>query len=352
MKLKYNAQVTYKTVETVIAEATKDKNPIDLDAPYQRGVVWSDTKMGEFINSIILGIIPNNILLNSSVDEREQRIVTVCLDGKQRITSLIKFYKNEIFVKMDGDKKIYWFDTIHDDYADDTNCEVLSKLDRMLFLNRNLLIIQYNELNYVEQIDIFRRIQNGEKLSPGDQNGEKLSPGELIASLLEYHDICEAYNQFCETKKKNLECLTKTIGRKKHLDAITKIMYMINEKKLKIPDRTTRRKYIKNIKSKKLLTKYLNNIDGVIDICCSDDVFNHTSIQTLNINTNLYMVLIYMIYVQYIYMTDIQSNNYKNIRHIIKKTYKKYKRDNVSTGTSKATLHQIQKIFNRYYDAL
>ena len=154
MKIKYNATVTYKTVDTIIKETSN--GGINLNAAYQREVIWDPKKMGGFINSVLKGIVPNNLIFSTQKVGDDMEIV--CVDGKQRMTSLIMFKNNEISTKLDGDKNLYWFDEIPEEYDGDEGCKVLSKPDRFTFLNRNIPLVQYNNLDYVDQIDIFRRI--------------------------------------------------------------------------------------------------------------------------------------------------------------------------------------------------
>jgi len=89
---KFNAITTYADVNTIIIQASQKENGINLNPEYQRDIVWSNEKQSAFINSIMRNIIPNAIIFNNN----ESELIQICMDGKQRITSLVRFKKNEI----------------------------------------------------------------------------------------------------------------------------------------------------------------------------------------------------------------------------------------------------------------
>ena len=102
---------TTKNIETVVKEATNDKR-ININTIYQRDVVWDEVKQANFINSCYLGIIPMPLLFNSVAEEEQ----ISCIDGKQRITSLVNFKKNMFPVKIN--KKKYFYDKIPNEYKE------------------------------------------------------------------------------------------------------------------------------------------------------------------------------------------------------------------------------------------
>ncbi len=59
---------------------------------------WLDSK-SDFIDSVMRGIVPNNLIFNNDIDKEHE----VCIDGKQRITSLIEFKQNKISVQIEED---------------------------------------------------------------------------------------------------------------------------------------------------------------------------------------------------------------------------------------------------------
>ncbi len=75
------------TTETIINQIKK-KN-IDLDPAFQRRDAWNDKMRSSFIESILLGVpIPQIVLAERNTENGSSYIV---LDGKQRLTSIMKF---------------------------------------------------------------------------------------------------------------------------------------------------------------------------------------------------------------------------------------------------------------------
>jgi hypothetical protein len=138
---------------------------IDVDPEYQRGVVWDDDKMAMFIDSIMKGIAPFPILLCQNLE----RSGKICIDGKQRLTSLLRFKEN----------KLKW---------DNKKFRDLTPNEQMDFLNCSIHIIEYGPLDYEDQKEIFSRIQYG----------VALSEGEKILSYFD-QDTVTKFRKFCDT---------------------------------------------------------------------------------------------------------------------------------------------------------
>lgn len=85
----------------------KHSNYLDLNPPYQRGEVWGETRQRNLIRSIVIGIPVASIIINDRTRSEWGRNLTkgflAVVDGKQRITTIIKFlYSN---LKVPGE----WF---------------------------------------------------------------------------------------------------------------------------------------------------------------------------------------------------------------------------------------------------
>jgi len=66
---------------------------IDLDADYQREKIWSKKEQEDLLDSILIDIdIPKLYL--AEVKNNEQ-FDYECIDGKQRMTTLLRFFKPE-----------------------------------------------------------------------------------------------------------------------------------------------------------------------------------------------------------------------------------------------------------------
>lgn len=105
---------------------TKNKN-------LQRGLVWTLDQKRELVYSILLERnIPPIVMINTW-EEQPQEDKLLLIDGKQRLTTMLDFYKNKFTIVLDG--KEYFF-------------KDLENLDRELFLvvkNYWVKAIIYNE---------------------------------------------------------------------------------------------------------------------------------------------------------------------------------------------------------------
>lgn len=91
------------------------EDPFDLEAPYQRGSVWSVTQRQNLIKSLLMGLPVGNIVIASlpyKADVAPYRIV----DGKQRVEAIRAFVNDEFGVPA------WWFPT--EDLADPTMRDV------------------------------------------------------------------------------------------------------------------------------------------------------------------------------------------------------------------------------------
>lgn len=82
----------------------------------QREYVWTDKMAGEFILSVLLDKPIQPCYFNVKIDED----IAECIDGKQRILSLLRFYKNEFPIVVND--KNYYYDDL------DTNVQLRIKL--------------------------------------------------------------------------------------------------------------------------------------------------------------------------------------------------------------------------------
>jgi hypothetical protein len=98
MKLeRYSLQTTNRPISVV--KYWRDMGDMVLDAPYQRGHVWGETRQRNLIKSLILGIpIPSIIINDRASAGWDMEHSCVVIDGKQRITAMLKFFDSELKV--------------------------------------------------------------------------------------------------------------------------------------------------------------------------------------------------------------------------------------------------------------
>ncbi len=133
---------------------------IDLDADYQREKIWSRKNQEELLDSIIQNIdIPKMYLArlkdNESFDFE-------CIDGKQRMTTLLSFFKpesdeeNPLAVRVAGEK--YTYKRLKKELP-----ILASKIEDF-----DLTFIIYPQLDDEFIREIFRRLQLGIRLNAGE----------------------------------------------------------------------------------------------------------------------------------------------------------------------------------------
>jgi hypothetical protein len=107
-----NSQVKYFAEQVVI-----DFNVYLPSRGYdlQRDFVWDIDQKRELIWSILMGRnIPRMAMMNVLTSEEDTDGIYQVIDGKQRLSAMIGFYKNEYTLLVDGDE--YLFRNLPDDY--------------------------------------------------------------------------------------------------------------------------------------------------------------------------------------------------------------------------------------------
>jgi len=134
---------------------------IDLDADYQREKIWSRKNQEDLLDSVIKNIdIPKMYLARIEDDESFD---FECIDGKQRMSTLLSFYKPEVndekplAVPLAGEKYTY-------KRLKRENPNLANKID-----NFELAFVVYPEIDDEDFLrEIFRRLQLGVRLNSGE----------------------------------------------------------------------------------------------------------------------------------------------------------------------------------------
>ncbi|KAL7421270.1 hypothetical protein Q5752_004155 [Cryptotrichosporon argae] len=137
---------------------------VDLNPPYQRDVVWPESKMIGLIQSLFLNYFIPPIIFAVEEHPETGDEVRVCIDGKQRCTSIINFMDGKIPFKPAGSTERYWYHK----YNQKTGKQLPENLKRK-FDQISLQVVEYNGLSDTEQRDIFQRVQLGVALSAAEK---------------------------------------------------------------------------------------------------------------------------------------------------------------------------------------
>jgi len=161
---------------------------IDLNPAYQRDVVWSETKQIHLIDSIFRNFyIPPVIFAVQKDDEGEE--VRICVDGKQRLTSIQKFFDGQIPHRDVKTKKTYWYTR--------SEAQKNSRLDipaywKKEFADKQITCVEYHNIAPGTEREIFQRVQLGVTLTAAEKLQAIASPwAQWIASLEQKHVLSD-----------------------------------------------------------------------------------------------------------------------------------------------------------------
>ena len=249
---KYDSRLETKSVFSLYGQ----KDMISFDAVYQRESVWKYKQRALFIDSIMKGIVPNNIIVNSR-DEGDS--VDICIDGKQRLNTLFDFMDNKFPIKIG--KKVVFFSKVNkkldmeefDKAMVDLRQKTLNERDRGQFKKQPIPFVTYTGLTYPEEVEIFKRIQNG----------ESLRPGEKVVCNIKSEEIAIMFRDFCDEMKTVVEKLYKEsdLVRDKHMTFIAGMMSMIDSNSQYPPSSTVRGAFMSDQTSKKEFKKIIKKTE-------------------------------------------------------------------------------------------
>lgn len=326
---KFNTSTTCKTVSTIIMEAS-DPHIMDLRPAYQRGEVWKDAKRSVFINSVIRGIVPNCLIFN-----RNESGKLICIDGQQRITSLVKFRNNDIPVEIDNE--IIFYDKINPIYNKKSIVRIMKPIEKTKFNSKNIPVVEYYNLSYEDQIDIFNRIQNG----------MALSKGEMVASKFVNENFSKIFIKFCNDNYKIVAKFTDK-KRQNHVRYISHIFYILNNKNIKIPSSIQEDNFIKEIKNVTVLNNYLKYTEKVLKCIYGKNILGDIDIKKNNLSQNILLTFIMFVRDE-ITIDSIDSDKEKNLCTSIKKTIKECMDKNIGIKKNNDTIVTIYNIIKKYF---
>lgn len=141
---------------------------LELDPPYQRRSVWNQTFKDFFIDTVLLGYPAPAIFLYENISPDGRSVYNV-VDGKQRLTTLFEFVRNEFpvseaaeitnlrglyFEKLgDETKRAFWGYQFLVEYVPSVEEEILNGIfDR---INRNVAKLTAQELRHARLDGVF-----------------------------------------------------------------------------------------------------------------------------------------------------------------------------------------------------
>ncbi|KAH6894806.1 hypothetical protein BKA70DRAFT_1117452 [Coprinopsis sp. MPI-PUGE-AT-0042] len=140
---------------------------IDLDAEYQRDVVWPDAKQISLIDSIFRNFyVPPVIFATKQHDDGSE--TKICIDGKQRLTSIRRFMDGQVriilFHVLTAEK--WWF---KESPPGQKARKVLPEKLRKTFANKQIVCVEYQDISEDDEREVFQRVQLRMALNPAEK---------------------------------------------------------------------------------------------------------------------------------------------------------------------------------------
>lgn len=327
MENRYNAKAEVQSISSLLHDLTDKHNNIDLDPPYQRNVIWNDEKKQYFIDSVMKGIIPQPIIFNICPDGKK-----ICIDGKQRLTSLKMFYENKICWHSEDEKYYY------DDNKGDKSSNKLTVSLLNVFRNAQMQIIKYENLSYSEQRELFNRIQNG----------MSASTGELYIGCFPTEKSCESFKKYCNGLKRDVKKFIKD-NRGDHYTLFLRLSFLMHNG-IKSYSKKTIDNFIRDTLDDRDICDMLSDqLKKIIKNVFTDEIFNHDSVDS-GIKNNVMIVILYFLYKKY-------KNNYNNVAEdskkirsaIIKICENNSFMKDIKSDTTEVVLKKIENKYASYY---
>jgi hypothetical protein len=318
--IKYNPKQSTTNVDTLINQVNSESGlKIDINPEYQRDVIWEETRQSFFIDSIMKGIAPMPILLCMN----EEGTNKICMDGKQRLTSLVRFKQN----------KLKWNDTYFRD---------LGAKEQTYFLNCSIHSIEYDTLSYDEQKEIFSRIQHG----------KALSDGEKIISVFD-KDTAVRFKKMCDnlyTEKLSKFKKIKSDRDSHYIFMACVVALLITNNNNNLANKEKLEPVLKNnfSNNEKQITEFMN-------IVLSDKLLLNSKIidNYKKIETNRLVIVINEIYKESKINKKFLSNKSNEILDIVTRFFDKANEETnkedkkIGAGRTKKILDELLRLYNK-----
>lgn len=196
-------------------------NKYDFDPAYQRRSVWSDEKQSFFIDSILKNFPMPPIFLHQKIDDDTGKTKYDIIDGKQRLTSIIRFLKNEIPASDEFENSPFYDENIAGVYFKDLDEKNLNEYKKRLW--RYVVPIEYIDTSNKNVIDnIFDRL---------NRNGEPLNGQELRKSVYHGSELLSLVEKISEGPfwKDRLEKFD--VARMEHYEFVSELLFQLIEGK-------------------------------------------------------------------------------------------------------------------------
>lgn len=181
-------------------------NAIDLDPEYQRDVVWPELKQSGLIDSMLRNYyMPPIIFAVSTADDGSE--LRTCIDGKQRLTSIQRFMDGQIPHKDSFTNERLWYKSS----ASNARRKLLPKQLIHQFSNKQIVCVEYSDINPDQEREIFQRVQLGVALTPAERMQAIVGPWPTmireIQSQVLGEDGFQGYLDWGHARGRDFQCV-------------------------------------------------------------------------------------------------------------------------------------------------
>ncbi|KAG2368139.1 hypothetical protein BDR07DRAFT_1448474 [Suillus spraguei] len=176
-------------------------------------VVWPETKQIGLIDSIFRNFyIPPVIFAVTRDDEGEN--VRICVDGKQRLTSIQKFLDGLVSASLWLSRDIYWYLILRE--PETTRLEIPEEWKRR-FAETRITCVEYHNLSPEVEREIFQRVQLGVQLTAAEKLQAISSPWADWISDLELRHVNAEHKglasvlEWDTTRGRDFQCIAQLI---------------------------------------------------------------------------------------------------------------------------------------------
>lgn len=181
-------------------------NAIDLDPEYQRDVVWPELKQSGLIDSMLRNYyMPPVIFAVSTADDGSE--LRTCIDGKQRLTSIQRFMDGQIPHKDSFTNERLWYKPS----ATNARRKLLPKQLLHQFANKQIVCVEYSDINPDQEREIFQRVQLGVALTPAERMQAIVGPWPTIIREIQSQVLGEngfqGYLDWGHARGRDFQCM-------------------------------------------------------------------------------------------------------------------------------------------------
>jgi len=156
---------------------------IDICPEYQRSVVWTKDRQSGLIDSLMENYYVPPIIFNKKSSSKQ---ILVCVDGKQRLSSIKAFVEGSIPCR-DAENRPWYFcrPKPGQDGKKLSKRNILPQHMKEQFTQKILVCCEIADLSRAQEEDLFSRVQLGLPLSSAEKMRAKSGPWHELAKLFE-----------------------------------------------------------------------------------------------------------------------------------------------------------------------